>query len=308
MVLGESREPGGRKRAAAGGAAEGDPPPPAPRHRPPAALPRTRRSGHSARGPKRRYLGQGKAQVSALTRLRPLPQPGQPGPGPGGSRQVPAGPGRARGPGAGPGPARPGPRCPGSERSAPRLRERSRAGGTEGAAAASPSSAGAAAAPRPPPGPSPAHLGVPLQAPRGRGICGAGGPAAPLPSPRIPPRTSARGALTLAHLSSPQRRGRPAPRSRSAAPAAAPPQHAGTLLPRRGSPPRADPGKRLPQLLPPTPAASQAAPSPGSRRHPARGGRSTSRGRKHPAAAADSRESSHEDSPLKRHRKPRSFF
>ncbi|XP_053839989.1 proline-rich protein 2-like [Vidua macroura] len=150
--------------------------------------------------------------------LRPLPAPGQPGPGPGRSRPCGSA-GAARGP---PRRARPGPRWP-RQRSAPRLRERSPAGGRTELLPLrrAPQGQRPRRDPRPAP-PPPAHLGVPLQAPRGRGICGFGGPAAPRPSPRIPLRTSARGALTSAHLSSPHRRGRPAPQEPRRSP---PPPH-----------------------------------------------------------------------------------
>ncbi|XP_054061445.1 proline-rich protein HaeIII subfamily 1-like [Rissa tridactyla] len=179
---------------------------------------------------------------------RQHPPPGQPGaeagrgpprtasPSPRPPRCVPKG----RGPPLPPLPA------PGGRRSTPRPRSRGgRAGGT-----AQRSAGGRAAPPGPgyrgPLCPGPAHLRVPLQPLRGQGLSGSGvRPRAPFParSPLPGSRYSRVPAEPSPHRSPLHREPRRQP------PAAAPPQH-GILLPRDGSPPRADPGKRLPPRHP----------------------------------------------------------
>ncbi|XP_050832402.1 translation initiation factor IF-2-like [Serinus canaria] len=210
----------------------------------PAAAGSPRRSGHSARAPRSRS-GAGGGTASTRHQSPPCPhllpghsQPrGSPAPVP-----VPV-PGQVR---------------PCGSAGAARGAQPGRAGRTVLLRlAALCRGSGRAETPARPPCPGPAHLGVPLQAPRGRGICGAGGPAAPRPSPRIPLGTSARGALTSAHLSSPHRRGRPAPQE-----------------PRRSPPRRAAPARRHPPPPPRLPAQSRpretptAAPAPDPRRQP----------------------------------------
>lgn len=131
--------------------------------------------------------------------------------------------------------------------------------------------------PGPPPGPPAPSAPAPLTCrSRGQELSGTGVSA--VPASRRAERCPFPGSLygRVPAEPSPHRRGRPAPQElRRQPPAAAPPQHGGILLLlREGSPPRADPGKRLlPRLPPGPPAGTGSLPSPGTRCHPCpRGG------------------------------------
>lgn len=269
---------------------QGDPPPPRPRHRPRQPWVGTHCPGHSARplaaAPERAVtrpeLGTSQQGTPPCPHLLPA------APGPRGSpAPVPACPGRS------------GP-CGGARGARGSLRRPRQRSPDSAAASQLCRGRGRPETPARPLCPGPAHL-------RSRCRLPAHGPG-PRRAPSLSQDPATEKCLRSPHLSSPRLTPPPGlPGPPRAAPQPPPPHRPSTPAPsappHRGCPPRADPGKRLPLLLPPTPAASQAAPAPGSCCHSARWSHIPQRLR---AAARGSHKA--DGMRLQRHHKQRSFF